>query len=190
MTAMLRILLLVVFVIFIEHCEARVAPFSGGGGSGSGGGGSRGRGGPRGRGGQDNRGRGYTGRQPVAFTARMSENATNIQPGNTIPYTMTIVNVDNAYRNNVFTAPKSGVYFFTWSVTSLPNFPVDTALVKNNVAIAILSCHQFSKTGKRNTCSQSTTVSLVSGDKVWVKATEAMDIVSAAYWPSFSGFRL
>ncbi|XP_061174612.1 complement C1q tumor necrosis factor-related protein 3-like [Saccostrea echinata] len=179
---MLRILGLVVLVVFIQYCEG------GRGRGGHGGRENRGRlGGNRGRG---DRGRGHMRMQPVAFTARMSENATDIQPDDKIPYTTSVVNVGNVYQNNFFTAPKSGVYFFTWSVTSLLEFPVDTALVKNNATIAILSCHQFSTTGKRNTCSQSTHVQLTSGDKVWVKATEAMDFVSGSYWPSFSGFKL
>ncbi|XP_062573031.1 uncharacterized protein LOC134234964 [Saccostrea cucullata] len=174
---MLRILILVVLVVFTQHCEV----VHGRGGHEGRGGGGKGRG-------AENRGRGHMRNQPIAFTARMSENATNIQPNDTIPYTMNVVNSGNGYQCNVFTAPKNGFYFFTWSVTS--KFPVVTALVKNNDTIAVLSCHNFSNPGKRNTCSQSTTIQLTAGDQVSVRATETMDIVSASYWPSFSGFRL
>lgn len=133
----------------------------------------------------------------VAFTARMNSDALNLQSGSAIPYDVEVVDASNAYdnTNHKFTAPSAGLYFFTWSVTSLPGYPVDTALVKmkaynNNEIIGKLSCHNFSKSNKRNTCAQSTLAQLNAGEKIWVKATERMSLVSGTYWPTFSGIKL
>lgn len=107
-----------------------------------------------------------------------------------VPYTIEMTDTAGAYSNKRFTAPSPGVYFFTWSVTSLPDNPVDTVLMKNVTIIGKLSCHSFSKADKRNTCSQSTVVQLNSGDVVWVKATAPIGLLSRNYWPMFSGFKL
>lgn len=127
----------------------------------------------------------------------MNSDALNLQYGSALPYTVEVVDTSNAYdnTNHKFTAPSAGLYFFTWSVTSLPSYPVDTALVKekayNNIEeIGKLSCHNFSTGVKRNTCAQSTLAQLSAGDKIWVKATETMSLVSGTYWPTFSGIKL
>lgn len=128
----------------------------------------------------------------------MNSDALNLQKGSAMPYTVEVVDTSNAYDNtnfHKFTAPSAGLYFFTWSVTSLPSYPVDTALVRekdyNNIeVIGKLSCHNFSKGVKRNTCAQSTLAQLNAGDKIWVKATETMSLVSGTYWPTFSGIKL
>lgn len=137
-----------------------------------------------------NRGRVHKKQTRVAFTSRMFEDATNLEAGDAIPYAQEVVDTANAFENNTFTAPTSGLYFFTWSVTSLPNNPVDTSLMKGTEEIGKLSCHNFSNGVKRNTCAQSTLAQLRRNDTVWVSAAEAMSRVSGTYWPTFSGYKL
>lgn len=128
--------------------------------------------------------------QPVAFSARMFAMGTTFPSQKAVPYSLETTDTAGAYSNYRFTAPSPGVYFFTWSVTSLPDNPVDTVLMKNVTIIGKLSCHSFSKADKRNTCSQSTVVQLKSGDVVWVKATAPIGLLSRNNWPMFSGFKL
>ncbi|XP_060568793.1 complement C1q-like protein 4 [Ruditapes philippinarum] len=54
---------------------------------------------------------------PVAFTAYLDHRITNLGADQAIVYNKVLLNQGAAYNvyNGVFTAPKSGVYIFSWS---------------------------------------------------------------------------
>ncbi|XP_062573030.1 complement C1q tumor necrosis factor-related protein 6-like [Saccostrea cucullata] len=129
---------------------------------------------------------------PVAFTALLDGN-NQYEQDDTVIYNVIRTNAGGNYNETtgIFTAPDAGVYFFTWSTLTSPYKRLNTAIVKNSSSgyIAYSSCAAFPDT--YTTCSQSTTVELVPGDRIWIVVYKmAVQDLHGGQWPTFSGFKL
>ncbi|XP_061174615.1 uncharacterized protein LOC133183707 [Saccostrea echinata] len=130
---------------------------------------------------------------PIAFTALLSGKDIKYDAGDTVIYNSIKVNKGNNYDGStgIFTAPAAGVYFFTWSTLTSPSVGLNTAIVKNKSSgyLAFCYCSAFQNT--YTMCSQSTTVELVPGDRIWIVAyAMSAQKLHGGVWPAFSGFKL
>ncbi|XP_062573008.1 complement C1q-like protein 4 [Saccostrea cucullata] len=142
---------------------------------------------------QDSRSGGVVPLTPIAFTALLSGDGLQYDAGDTVIYSYIRVNVGNHYNSStgIFTAPTAGVYFFTWSTLTSPGVGLNTAIVKNSSSGYIAFCHCAAFQNTYTTCSQSTTVELVPGDRIWIIAYKmSAQKLHGGTWPAFSGFKL
>jgi hypothetical protein len=81
--------------------------------------------------------------QPVAFYAYMSRNLQNPSGHHTLIFDVTKTNEGNGYHANlgVFIAPKSGTYFFSWTIYLYHSSYHSTELVVNRQVHGAIYAH-------------------------------------------------
>mmetsp|Transcript_19762 Transcript_19762/g.32898 ORF Transcript_19762/g.32898 Transcript_19762/m.32898 type:complete len:183 (+) Transcript_19762:31-579(+) len=124
-------------------------------------------------------------RLDVAFTAVPSSTST-YSSGSVIQFNTIKTNIGNAFNrsNYRFTAPSSGLYIFSWSLSIHSSYVGNNNLVINGSTFHSLYCQ---KTYQQ--CGSTVTVWLNKNDQVWVISAYSNIYVYAPY-SSFSGWKV
>ncbi|XP_060557323.1 complement C1q tumor necrosis factor-related protein 2-like, partial [Ruditapes philippinarum] len=128
----------------------------------------------------------------IAFHAKNVKN-NNPTAGYTIVFPDILLNLGDSYNTDtgVFTVPLGGIYLFTVQLCYDQSKYIDTGLVVDNVYMDIA---QYQDNYSSVCCYKlTTTVSVQSGNKVWVKVIsrsgsgQILHHSDTYYWTSFSG---
>ena len=125
----------------------------------------------------------------VAFSARVSEHLTDLQPQEIIVFDQLITNIGEAYdpSSGVFTCPLSGTYQLFVTVLSGFNTKVESGLVVNDIEVARLY------SGAQNAHGSSTAAMiflLKKGDRVSVRVLYQPTSHVHGIYSTFSGYLL
>ncbi|XP_061185218.1 uncharacterized protein LOC133193276 [Saccostrea echinata] len=130
--------------------------------------------------------------QPIAFYAYMSGNLNNPGGHNTLISDTVKTNQGLGYHPlvGVFIVPKSGTYFFTWTMSLQASSYHSAELVVNNVANGAIYIHTSSD--QRDSATGNLILSVNEGDEVYFRTKNNFNsggIISDAYGRTdFSGF--
>ena len=111
----------------------------------------------------------------------------NLTPGRTIRFERVKQNFGNGYdpQVSIFTCPKYGLYFFSFTIMSDIGKRVDTKLVVNGSPIAYsLSA---GAPAMYNSGSRSVIVPLNAGDRVWLEFFQYDSRIIGGYWSTLTG---
>ncbi|XP_062567976.1 heavy metal-binding protein HIP-like [Saccostrea cucullata] len=91
-----------------------------------------------------------------------------------------------------FTAPRDGVYSFTWTVLTKPDKKFVTNIVLNDTSnvVGFNFVHGNSGSQTYSTGSATTIIKMKKNDKVWIRTRGKDGEFAYADWSSFSGFIL
>ena len=105
------------------------------------------------------------------FSAKMATSAASNVKNNVVQYNGVITNQGGAYNptDSVFTVPVEGYYVFSWSITQFDRRYTDTAIVKNGAEFLKESAFVFGGSNVMDSSSQTVTIHLVTGDRIWIK---------------------
>ncbi|XP_062605001.1 C1q-related factor-like [Saccostrea cucullata] len=130
--------------------------------------------------------------QPIAFYAYMSGNLKNPGGHHILIFDTVKTNLGNGYHPHigVFIVPKSGTYFFTWTMYHEESSYHSTELVVNTVVHGMIYAHTNS--GEQDTATGNLILTVNAGDEVYIRTKENLNlgvILSDAYGRTdFSGF--
>jgi hypothetical protein len=128
----------------------------------------------------------------IAFHAKNVKNG-NPVAGETIVFTDMVLNLGESYNTDtgVFTVPLGGIYLFTVQLCVYNNKQINYGLVVDNVYMDVA---RYNDNYSDVVCNKlTTTISVKSGNKVWVKVkyrSSSGNILyhsNIHYWTSFSG---
>jgi hypothetical protein len=128
----------------------------------------------------------------IAFHAKNMKNE-NPVAGDTIVFTDIVLNLGDSYNTDtgVFTVPLGGIYLFTVQLCIYNNKQINYGLVVDGVYMDLAKYHDNS--GSVCCYKLTTTISVKSGNKVWVKVIsrsgsgQILHHSDTYYWTSFSG---
>uniref|UniRef100_A0A8C2Z630 Cerebellin 6 n=1 Tax=Cyclopterus lumpus TaxID=8103 RepID=A0A8C2Z630_CYCLU len=128
----------------------------------------------------------------VMFSAAIGGVNRDIGPFNTdtiLIYRSVITNIDTAYNpaTGIFTAPVTGVYYFTFSYHAGKNYPVSLALYKNDQVLVASHDHKTQYDGADNG-GNAVFVQLQKGDQVFVHLRANAHVWGNNDVTTFSGF--
>ncbi|RVE60267.1 hypothetical protein OJAV_G00179370 [Oryzias javanicus] len=132
-------------------------------------------------------------RTPVVFSATTAESG-DIGPFNTntnVLYKKAITNVGGAYNpsTGIFTAPVSGIYYFSFFCHSGGNLVVNLQLMKNEEFIIGIYDHQTAQDVADN-AANAAFLQLQQGDRVSVRLTANAHVWGHGGVTTFNGFLL
>ncbi|XP_048765976.1 cerebellin-1-like [Ostrea edulis] len=125
----------------------------------------------------------------VAFSAKATSSQ-SISGETTAKFNSVDLNIGGGYNaaKGIFTAPKSGVYVFDWTILTKQNKSVFTALKVNGKRNALSYCH--SKIQLHMLCTKMAIVRMEAGQRAWIYSwSGTADIIGDGY-SSFAGFML
>lgn len=139
------------------------------------------------------RGRQISQKGPVAFSAYLDHNVEHAGEGQTIKFNQILINDGNGYNRytGVFTAPESGVYFFTFTIHNQQH-QTNARLVKDSQNI-VGSVVDTKETTENNMSTNSAVITVEAGQAVWVEQlTSNAELISVSNYRqvTFSGFLL
>ena len=121
------------------------------------------------------------------FTATLRDTHTSDYENRIIAYDKMITNYGRGFnsRTGVFTAPKSGDYYFYWKLTTAPEKMCDSYFKQNGNNVLKLIAHA----GKYNwaTGSEMAFMYLSKGDRVWIETTNCNYLANDS---TFSGWKV
>jgi hypothetical protein len=122
----------------------------------------------------------------------MSSNLQNLGNNVVVVFGKVTLNSGSAYDSNsgIFTAPRDGIYSFTWTILTAPGNHFHTQIVINGKIVSYN--YVDGKTGGSQYASSSTTavIRMKKQDKVWIRTHGSNGKYAHAEWSSFSGFQL
>ncbi|XP_051899598.1 complement C1q tumor necrosis factor-related protein 3-like [Pristis pectinata] len=125
----------------------------------------------------------------VVFDVKLSGNGHTVNPTNPIIYDKVNMNKGEGYsrKTGKFTAPRCGLYFFSYSSLPGRGTKTDVQLLKNNTRVSLI--HSVLPKGSSQLSMRNIILELHKGDKVWVQ------LVTGTLWSeggslSFQGFLL
>jgi hypothetical protein len=128
----------------------------------------------------------------IAFHARTSSDLKNLGSYAVVIFGKVTLNSGSAYNGNtgIFTAPRDGIYSFTWTTLTTSGKYFYTEIVINGNTIGYN--HADGKSGSSQLDSSSTTavIRMKKQDKVWIRTHSRRGQYAYAHWSSFSGFQL
>ncbi|KAL4230594.1 C1q domain [Mactra antiquata] len=132
------------------------------------------------------------GEGPIAFTAVLDHEVSNLGVDQNIVFNLVYTNIGNGYNahHGTFVAPVAGVYVFHVTIFTRLGHDVSCKMVVNGVGK--VEVYVNAPTGQFNTASQTLIVRLNKGDDVAIQNINTRDYIfsdSRAY-DSFSGFLL
>ncbi|KAK3085043.1 hypothetical protein FSP39_023394, partial [Pinctada imbricata] len=133
----------------------------------------------------------------IAFYSYLAKTEKSLSQHHTIIFDVAEINNGNAYNKytGIFTAPDSGLYFFSWTMFAYPHSHLFSEIVKNN------EVHGNAKVDTDNTADYDSTTSNViiavnQGDVVYVRTQSGVSsgyilgLDHTYFRSSFCGFRL
>ncbi|XP_048765836.2 cerebellin-3-like [Ostrea edulis] len=125
----------------------------------------------------------------VAFTAKASSTH-SISGETSAKFNSVDLNIGGGYNaaKGIFTAPKSGVYVFEWTIMTEVNKYAYTALKVNGKRNALSHCHNNSH-GIHMLCTKMAIVRMKAGQRAWIYSFSGTSNIHVNY-SSFAGFML
>jgi hypothetical protein len=122
----------------------------------------------------------------------MSSTLQNLGNNAVVVFGKVTLNSGSAYDGNkgIFTAPRDGIYSFTWTIlTAAGRYFYSEIVINGNV---IGYNHADGVSGSRQNESSSTTavIRMKKQDKVWIRTHGSDGKYAYSTWSSFSGFQL
>ncbi|VDI04448.1 Hypothetical predicted protein [Mytilus galloprovincialis] len=107
----------------------------------------------------------------IAFMTSLNHVLSHVQSGVKLSFDNVIFNVGNAYSafQGNFVAPKTGIYFLTYTITSTPRSAIIIRLHRNGVDIGQISHHDHSDYLKTT---ESILTQLTENDDVWLETED------------------
>ncbi|XP_048765835.2 multimerin-2-like [Ostrea edulis] len=135
------------------------------------------------------RGKTTRGNAIVAFNAKVSS-AQSVSGGSRVMFRSVDLNIGGGYNaaKGVFTAPKSGVYVFEWTIMTQESKPAYTALNVNGKRNASNHCHNNSH-GICMLCTKMSIVRMKAGQRAWIYSWTQTAYLYGGHC-SFAGFML
>ncbi|XP_061178369.1 heavy metal-binding protein HIP-like [Saccostrea echinata] len=103
-------------------------------------------------------------------------------------------NSGSAYNGKTgkFTAPKDGIYSFSWSILTRPGKIFVTYIVLNETSNVVGYNFVDGRSGGQiySTGSTTTVIKMEKNDKVWIRTNGKEGEFAYGNWSSFSGFKL
>lgn len=129
---------------------------------------------------------------PVAFFAALSDHLTHAGVLQNIPFDVVITNEGSAYtaHSGVFTAPISGLYVFSSTLTSYPHNGAKFSFLKNGSPLTHMHPHSNDDSPAYDTSSQTIVLKLMKGDGISVANRNSDESLSGNKLSIFSGFLL
>jgi hypothetical protein len=130
--------------------------------------------------------------QPIAFYAYMKNNLNNPGGHHTLIFDVIETNEGNGYHSNlgVFNVPKTGTYFFSWSMCLLSASYHSTELVVNSQAHGAKFLHTFDR--GTDCATGNLILNLEQQDEVFIRTRDTYNVGQIYSDPfsrtSFSGF--
>ena len=130
----------------------------------------------------------------VLFSAVLPTSIDATVKNNVLQYNHVITNVGSAYNPTdcVFTTPKDGYYVFIWSTSQYQRRYTDSAITKNGAEVLIESAYASNAPNIAHSASQTVTMYLVTGDRVWIKLKSGSNpyVELRRFYGVFTGFKL
>ncbi|XP_048768401.2 multimerin-1-like [Ostrea edulis] len=126
----------------------------------------------------------------VAFNAKAS--STHSISGQTrATFNSVDLNIGGGYNaaKGIFTAPKSGIYVFEWTIMTYASKTAYTALKVNGKQNALSHCHNNNH-GIYMFCTKLTIVRMEAGQEAWIYSWSGTSYIYGSNISSFSGFKL
>ena len=125
----------------------------------------------------------------IYFLSRLDYYAENVTAGAALVFGKVVSNIGNAYnsKDGVFSCPENGLYIFSCTIFSTPNNLFRGDIVKNGVVMMIIDAYGISSNNYPSATGV-VAISLVKGDRVWVKTTWNNNLAVPTY-TSFSGWK-
>ncbi|XP_062582158.1 complement C1q tumor necrosis factor-related protein 3-like [Saccostrea cucullata] len=128
----------------------------------------------------------------IAFHARTSKTLTNLASNAVVVFGKVTLNVGSAYDGTTgkFTAPRDGIYSFTWTGVTSAGSWFNTVIVHNNNLIAYNIADGNAGSRTMSAGSATAIIKMKKGDKVWIRPKGGQARFGYGDWCSFSGFQL
>lgn len=129
---------------------------------------------------------------PVAFYAALTDHITHAGQLQNIPFDYVLTNIGDAYTAHagLFTAPVSGIYVFSATVTSYPHHNALFSFLKNGSPVSHMHPHSNDDSPAYDTASQTIVLRLNKGDDISVANRYADESLFGHRHSVFSGFLL
>ncbi|XP_062605141.1 cerebellin-1-like [Saccostrea cucullata] len=126
----------------------------------------------------------------IAFNAKTKGSVQSVSTGDIVMFGDVDLNIGRGYNavKGIFTAPKSGMYVFDWTIMTDTNKYAFTSLVLNGKRRAYNHCSNNSHSIYMS-CSKMAVVRMEAGDKAWIDSFSGTSSVYNTY-SSFSGYML
>ena len=130
----------------------------------------------------------------TVFSAKLPTSSSASVKNGVMQYNQAINNVGGAYdvKDCVFTAPQEGYYVFFWSVTQYNRKYTRSVITKNGAELLNASAYAGDVTYDVAKSSQTVTIHLVPGDRVWIKfkGPQSPYVADPQFSSVFTGFKL
>ncbi|XP_061178371.1 heavy metal-binding protein HIP-like [Saccostrea echinata] len=144
----------------------------------------------------------------ISFHAEIANSLQNLGNNAVVVFGKVTENSGSAYNGKTgkFTAPKDGIYLFTWTILTTLGKKFVTNIVLNDMNNALAQRwhrqhitsnimgynHVDGKRGSQNfsTGSATTIIKMKKNDKVWIRTRGKEGEYAYGNWSSFSGFKL
>ncbi|XP_071122922.1 complement C1q tumor necrosis factor-related protein 3-like [Mytilus edulis] len=128
-----------------------------------------------------------------AFSANLHKHLSKVTQHTKIIFGTVITNTGDAYdkATGVFTSPRDGTFYFSWTMFTNPGGSCPTELVKNGNSVGLAN-HTWNDGSKWNHSStQSGVLSLKKHDSIWIRMIATGEgYCYSGVWTSFNGFEI
>jgi hypothetical protein len=122
----------------------------------------------------------------------MSSTLQNLGNNAVVVFGKVTLNSGSAYNGNtgIFTAPRDGIYSFTWTILTTSGQYFHSQIVINGNAVGYNYVDGVSGSRQRESSSATAVIKIKKQDKVWIRTNGNDGKYAYAEWSSFSGFEL
>ncbi|XP_061176095.1 cerebellin-1-like [Saccostrea echinata] len=128
----------------------------------------------------------------IAFHARTSTHQKNLRSNAVVVFGKVTLNIGSAYDRTTgkFTAPRNGIYSFTWTSVTAAGSWFNTVIVHDNNVIGYNIADGNAGSRTMSAGSATAIIKMKKNDKVWIRPLGGQARDGYANWCSFSGFQL
>lgn len=125
-----------------------------------------------------------------AFDARVGTSIKNLGVNGRVVFNTVVSNHGLGYNasSGIFTAHRSGIYVFDWTILPWQGSNAHTAITLNDKFQSWSYCDS-GKSGILQSCSKMAVLKLQRGDKVWIAVFRGQAVIHSTF-SSFSGYKL
>ncbi|XP_056016194.1 heavy metal-binding protein HIP-like [Ostrea edulis] len=128
----------------------------------------------------------------IAFHARTSTSLQNLGNYAVVVFGKVTLNSGSAYngKTGIFTAPRDGIYSFTWTILTKDGSYFNTQIVINGKIVGYNNADGKSGGSDLESSSATAVIRMKKKDKVWIRIHGGQGKYAYSDWSSFSGFQL